>query len=183
MAILTQGGVGALLSCLVWTTLMTVVSCNVLGLLPYCFGLTSLFGVGLAVSIGLSLGSVALAVVRQREASLDPLLPRGCPLLISVPVVVVEALGLVARSVALGVRLAANIVAGHTLLSLMAGVLDVILTVLLLLSGPLAGPTAALGLASAILICMEVVVSGLQAYVFVLLLARIAYVFVLARIA
>jgi len=92
--------------------------------MPYCFNLTSLFGACLTLSIGLSIGSLVLSVARRRESFVELLIPSGCPLIIAAAVIAVEVLGLLARSQAMGVRLAANMVAGHTLLALLSGVGD-----------------------------------------------------------
>lgn len=100
----------------------------------------------------------------QPTKSLAHLLPEGTPTLLIPILIIIETISLFIRPFALGVRLTANLTAGHLLIQLIAKagyvLLPLIPTVALLTSGLLFLLTA-----------LEVAVAIIQAYVFVLLLS------------
>ena len=94
-------------------------------------------------------------------------LPNGCPSALIPLLVPIEIISYLARAVSLGVRLFANMVAGHTLLKILSGFLapmftgGVIMAVITLI--PFTVFVALIGL--------EIAVSFIQAYVFCILTA------------
>lgn len=91
-------------------------------------------------------------------------MPEGTPILLIPVLVLIETVSLIIRPLALGVRLTANLTAGHLLIQLIATAV-IKLTVL--------APTVALltMLLLILLSLLEIAVAIIQAYVFVLLLS------------
>lgn len=100
----------------------------------------------------------------QPTAALGHLLPEGTPTLLIPVLIIIETISLFIRPLALGVRLTANLTAGHLLIGLISTAAIVLLPLI---------PAVAI-LTSTILFLLtllEVAVAMIQAYVFVLLLS------------
>ncbi|CAI5799482.1 Hypothetical predicted protein, partial (mitochondrion) [Podarcis lilfordi] len=136
---------------------------NTLGLLPYTFTPTTQLSMNMALAIPTWLMTVLIGLRNQPTASLGHLLPEGTPTPLIPMLVVIETVSLFIRPIALGVRLTANLTAGHLLIQLTStAVLALISTMTL---------TASMTLIVLILLtCLEMAVALIQAYVFVLLL-------------
>jgi F0F1-type ATP synthase membrane subunit a len=125
--------------------------------------------------MGLSVGAFILSAMNKREAVSDSLLPHGCPFIISFPIVMIEFISIAARSIALGIRLAANITAGHTLIALVSTAFwD---SVIIITSDSESSLTNYYSvtlfiLMMSILYIVELIVGMIQAYVFILILLR-----------
>lgn len=94
---------------------------NMIGMVPYSFTVTShlmiTFGLGLSTFIGIN-------IIAFREHGLHFLsffLPKEAPLALSPFLVMIELLSYVFRVLSLSIRLFANMMAGHTLLKILAG--------------------------------------------------------------
>lgn len=136
---------------------------NTLGLLPYTFTPTTQLSINIALAIPTWLITVLIGLRNQPTASLGHLLPEGTPTLLIPMLVIIETASLLIRPIALGVRLTANLTAGHLLIQLTStAVLALINSITL---------TASITLITLILLtCLEIAVALIQAYVFVLLL-------------
>jgi F-type H+-transporting ATPase subunit a len=132
---------------------------NFLGLMPYIFTRTSHFSITLTLSLPLWLGRMLLSVVYQYNNLLAHLVPTGTPAFLIPVIVVIERVRNVIRPATLAIRLAANIVAGHLLLTLLGS------------QGPLLGSVALAGLfvGLILLLLLEVAVACIQSYVFTIL--------------
>nr|YP_009685951.1 ATP synthase F0 subunit 6 [Nothobranchius thierryi]QDW10532.1 ATP synthase F0 subunit 6 [Nothobranchius thierryi] len=152
-----------------WAMLMTsllllLISLNLLGLLPYTFTPTTQLSINMALAVPIWLATVILGMRNQPDHSLSHLLPEGTPTLLIPILVVIETISLLIRPLALGVRLTANLTAGHLLIQLIASGAYFLIPLM---------PTVAL-LTSSLLVLLtllEVAVAMIQAYVFVLLLS------------
>lgn len=132
---------------------------NFLGLIPYIFTSTSHFSMTLSLSLPLWIGSIALSIVYQYNSLLAHLVPSGTPRFLIPVIVVIETVRNIIRPATLAIRLAANIVAGHLLLTLLGS------------QGPLLRlfPLAILFLGLVLLLLLEVAVACIQSYVFTIL--------------
>nr|YP_009759645.1 ATP synthase F0 subunit 6 [Carcharhinus albimarginatus]QIQ48845.1 ATP synthase F0 subunit 6 [Carcharhinus albimarginatus]QIS91982.1 ATP synthase F0 subunit 6 [Carcharhinus albimarginatus] len=152
-----------------WAMLLTalmlfLITINLLGLLPYTFTPTTQLSLNMAFALPLWLTTVLIGMLNQPTIALGHLLPEGTPTPLIPILIIIETISLFIRPLALGVRLTANLTAGHLLMQLIATAAFVLLTIM---------PTVAL-LTSIILFLLtilEVAVAMIQAYVFVLLLS------------
>nr|YP_007024987.1 ATP synthase F0 subunit 6 [Herpele squalostoma]ADR03274.1 ATP synthase F0 subunit 6 [Herpele squalostoma] len=136
---------------------------NLLGLLPYTFTPTTQLSMNMALAIPLWLATVLLGMRNQPTLSLGHLLPEGTPTFLIPPLVLIETISLFIRPLALGVRLTANLTAGHLLIQLIATAAMALLSLM---------PSMAMLTIFILLLLtlLEIAVAMIQAYVFVLLL-------------
>nr|WNH20157.1 ATP synthase F0 subunit 6 [Cirripectes variolosus] len=150
---------------LMLTSLMLfLITLNMLGLLPYTFTPTTQLSLNMALAVPLWLATIIIGMRNQPTHALGHLLPEGTPTLLIPILIVIETISLFIRPLALGVRLTANLTAGHLLIQLIATAAFVLLPLM---------PTVAL-LTTVLLFMLtllEVAVAMIQAYVFVLLLS------------
>nr|WAB69883.1 ATP synthase F0 subunit 6 [Dryaderces aff. inframaculata DO-2022] len=137
---------------------------NLLGLLPYTFTPTTQLSLNLGLAIPLWLATVITGFRNQPTASLGHFLPEGTPTPLIPILIIIETISLFIRPMALGVRLTANLTAGHLLIHLISSA-----TITLITSSP---TISALTFATLLLLTiLEIAVAMIQAYVFVLLLS------------
>nr|AYD75034.1 ATP6 [Dicrurus adsimilis] len=150
---------------LILTSLMMfLLLINLLGLLPYTFTPTTQLSMNLALAFPLWLATLLTGLRNQPSASLGHLLPEGTPTPLIPALIMIETISLLIRPLALGVRLTANLTAGHLLIQLISTA-----TVTLASTMPMVSLITLLVLF--LLTILEVAVAMIQAYVFVLLLS------------
>nr|UYG18667.1 ATP synthase F0 subunit 6 [Cylix sp. z GS-2022] len=150
---------------LMFSSLMVLlITLNMLGLLPYTFTPTTQLSLNMGLAVPLWLATVIIGMRNQPTHSLGHLLPEGTPTLLIPVLIIIETISLFIRPLALGVRLTANLTAGHLLIQLIATAAFVLLPIM---------PTVALMTTTLLflLTLLEVAVAMIQAYVFVLLLS------------
>jgi len=132
---------------------------NFLGLIPYIFTATSHFSITLSLSLPLWIGRMVISIVYQYNSLLAHLVPRGTPRFLIPVIVIIETVRNIIRPATLAIRLAANIVAGHLLLTLLGS------------QGPLLSflPLLILFVGLVLLLLLEVAVACIQSYVFTIL--------------
>nr|YP_010534108.1 ATP synthase F0 subunit 6 [Rexea antefurcata]UXX50399.1 ATP synthase F0 subunit 6 [Rexea antefurcata] len=146
------------------SVMVFLVSLNMLGLLPYTFTPTTQMSLTVGLAFPLWLATVIIGMRNDPDNALAHILPEGTPKALIPILVIIETISLMIRPLALGVRLMANLTAGHLLIQLIATATMVML--------PLMPPVAVLTTALLILLTLlEVAVAMIQAYVFVLLLS------------
>lgn len=94
---------------------------NRIGLLPYTFTASTHLSFTLALALPLWLGHVVKAWIYMPQRMLAHLVPLGTPPVLMPFIVIIERVSNLIRPLTLSVRLAANIIAGHLLLSLISG--------------------------------------------------------------
>nr|YP_009459848.1 ATP synthase F0 subunit 6 [Channa gachua]AUT14032.1 ATP synthase F0 subunit 6 [Channa gachua]QIC20570.1 ATP synthase F0 subunit 6 [Channa gachua] len=141
-----------------------LITLNTLGLLPYTFTPTTQLSMNLGLAVPLWLATIIIGLRTQPTHALAHLLPEGTPTLLIPILIVIETISVLIRPLALGVRLTANLTAGHLLIQLIATAVFVLLPLL---------PTVAIltAILLFLLTLLEIAVAMIQAYVFVLLLS------------
>nr|APO20591.1 ATP synthase subunit 6 [Ninox boobook] len=150
---------------MILTSLMTMLlMINLLGLLPYTFTPTTQLSMNMALAFPLWLATLLTGLRHQPSASLGHLLPEGTPTPLIPALILIETTSLLIRPLALGVRLTANLTAGHLLIQLISTATMALLPLL---------PTVSVLTATVLLLLtiLEIAVAMIQAYVFVLLLS------------
>nr|YP_010001033.1 ATP synthase F0 subunit 6 [Chloropsis hardwickii]QOD96971.1 ATP synthase F0 subunit 6 [Chloropsis hardwickii] len=150
---------------LILTSLMVfLLLINLLGLLPYTFTPTTQLSMNLALAFPLWLATLLTGLRNQPSVSLGHLLPEGTPTPLIPALILIETTSLLIRPLALGVRLTANLTAGHLLIQLISTA-----TAALFSTMPMVSLLTLIVLF--LLTILEVAVAMIQAYVFVLLLS------------
>ena len=133
--------------------------CNLIGLAPYIFTRSSHISFTLTLALPIWIGTILFSIKNQYNRLFAHLVPRGTPTILIPIIVIIETVRNVIRPGTLSIRLAANIVAGHLLLTLLGsqgpavrGLIILVLIVSLIL-----------------LLCLELAVACIQAYVFTIL--------------
>jgi len=144
-----------------------IVMINFLGLVPYSFTVTSHFVVTFGFSVYLFVGIIITTVRKHGIHSLELFLPAGTPILLAFVLVPVEIISYVFKPISLSIRLFANMMAGHTLLKVIAFFSFCLLD----FSGLLALGHLAPLLLLAPLMFLETAVAFIQALVFIILLS------------
>ncbi|MDB1135305.1 F0F1 ATP synthase subunit A [Candidatus Anaplasma sp. TIGMIC] len=153
------GEVGLRYVPLVLTTFLFVLACNLIGIVPFGFTATSHVSVTLALSIVVCASVTVVGFSHQGLHFLRIFLPEGTPLWLAPMMVFIKLFAYLARPVSLAIRLAANMIAGHTIIAVIAEFVLKMHPVLF----PL--PFAFI----MVLIAFEIFVAVLQAYIFTVL--------------
>jgi F-type H+-transporting ATPase subunit a len=143
----------------VFSLFMFVLFCNMLGMLPYSFTVTSHIIVTFALAAVIFVGVTIIGFVNHGAGYLKLFIPSGVPLFLLPLIVIIEIISYLSRPVSLSVRLFANMMAGHTMLKVFGGFVISLGIVGGLL--PLSFTVALTGL--------EILIAFLQAYVFAIL--------------
>jgi len=138
---------------------------NLISNVPYSFAVTASGVVCLGLSLTIFIGVTILAFYIHGIKFFSFFVPAGTPLGLVPLLVLIELVSYLARAVSLGVRLFANIVAGHTLLKILSTYLYQLFTGSLIVAVITLIPFA-IFLA---LVGLELAVSLIQAFVFTLL--------------
>nr|AAY68158.1 ATPase 6 [Callisaurus draconoides draconoides] len=143
---------------------LLLMSLNLMGLLPYTFTPTTQLSMNMALAVPMWMTTVLIGMRNQPTMSLGHLLPEGTPTPLIPILIIIETISLFIRPLALGVRLTANLTAGHLLIQLISTAAFVLMP-----STTLTATTAFIVLL--LLTGLEIAVAMIQAYVFVLLLS------------
>nr|QBX87956.1 ATP synthase F0 subunit 6 [Eryx tataricus] len=142
--------------------LLFIMMSNLIGLLPYTFTTTSQLSMNMAMAVPMWMATVLTGMTTKPSTALAHMLPEGSPTPLIPFMIMIETVSLLMRPMALGVRLTANITAGHLLMTMISSatlnfinsynILSTLMFALLIL-----------------LTLLEMAVACIQAYVFVLL--------------
>jgi len=138
---------------------------NLIGMIPYSFTTTSHLIVTFTLSVSVFLGVTLIGFQIHGIHFFSFLLPPGAPLALAPFLVVIELVSYSFRAISLGVRLFANMMAGHTLVKILSGFAWTMLSV----GGIMYLVSLIPFLVVFALIFLEVGVACLQAYVFTIL--------------
>jgi len=154
----TVGAEGRRYFPIIFTLFMFILFGNLLGMLPYSFTFTSHIIVTFALALIVFIGVTVLAVVKHGLHFFSFFVPPGAPLAMWPLLIPIEVISYLSRPISLSVRLFANMLAGHTLLNVIAGFIGLLGVFGIL---PFALVVALTGL--------EILIAFLQAYVFAIL--------------
>ena len=143
----------------IFSLFMFVLFCNMLGMLPYTFTVTSHIIVTFALAAVIFIGVTIIGFVNHGVGYLRLFIPSGVPLFLLPLIVIIEIVSYLSRPVSLSVRLFANMMAGHTMLKVFGG---------FVISLGIIGGWLPLGFTVA-LTGLEILIAFLQAYVFAIL--------------
>nr|QIE13306.1 ATP synthase F0 subunit 6 [Pachyneuron aphidis] len=132
---------------------------NLLGMFPYIFTSSSHLTFSLTLSLSLWLSMMMFGWLNNTNKMFIHLVPQGTPNLLMPFMVLIETISNMIRPGTLAVRLSANMIAGHLLMTLISSTgnnLNLILLLIMLFS-------------QSLLIILELSVSMIQAYVFTVL--------------
>lgn len=138
-----------------------ILSNNLMGLFPYVFTITRHLRVCLALSITLWIRIIIFRITNYFNDLCTHLTPQGTPFILIPFIVIIESIRLVIRPITLAIRLTANMIAGHLLLTLLGSLGTSRVSIITLLT---------LVTAQIILFTLEISVSVIQAYVFSVLI-------------
>ena len=143
----------------IFSLFMFVLFCNMLGMIPYSFTVTSHIIVTFILAIFIFISVTIIGFIKHGLSYLKLFVPSGVPLILMPLIVVIEIISYLSRPISLSVRLFANMMAGHTMMKVFGG----FVVSLGIIGGwlPLSFTVALTGL--------EILVAFLQAYVFAIL--------------
>nr|YP_010568101.1 ATP synthase F0 subunit 6 [Limnonectes blythii]UZC57495.1 ATP synthase F0 subunit 6 [Limnonectes blythii] len=144
--------------------ILFLLSMNLLGLLPYTFTPTTQLSLNLGLAIPFWLATVLIGLRNQLTTSLAHFLPEGTPTALIPMLILIETISLFIRPLALGVRLTANLTAGHLLIHLISTATSTMFSTSITI--------AFLTFTTLLMLTLlELAVAMIQAYVFILLLS------------
>jgi F-type H+-transporting ATPase subunit a len=143
----------------VFSLFMFILFANLFGLLPYSFTVTSHIVVTAAMALFVFFMVTIIGILRHGLHFFSYFVPKGAPIALVPVMIPIEVLSYFIRPLSLSVRLFANMVAGHVMLTVVGG----FVFALGVWAGwiPLAFVTVLFGL--------ELLIACLQAYVFTIL--------------
>jgi F-type H+-transporting ATPase subunit a len=138
---------------------------NLIGNIPYSYTITTSVIITIGLSFTILTGVTILGLYIHRLHFFSYFVPSGTPLALVPLLVLIETVSYLARALSLGIRLFANLVAGHTLLKIISTFLYQMFN-----AGLIAAIITMIPFVIFLALCgLELAVSVIQAYVFVLL--------------
>ena len=152
----------------IFTLFMFVLFCNMIGMLPYSFTVTSHIIVTFVLAALVFVGVTILGFIKHGFGYLELFVPKGVPKLLLPLIIIIEIISYLSRPVSLSVRLFANMTAGHFVI---LGLIGLILTY-----GSFTHPIGLVAIVGSIalglfVMLLEVFIALVQAYIFAMLVA------------
>lgn len=108
---------------LIYVYCVFILFANLFSLIPYTFAITAQFTFSISLSVILLLAATLIGIARHNVKFLGLFVPSGCSLALAPVLILIEMISYAARSVSLGLRLSANILSGHLLMVILAGLI------------------------------------------------------------
>jgi ATP synthase subunit 6 len=99
---------------------MLILGCNLLGMIPYSFTVTSHLIITFTSALAIFTGMNILGILKHKKHFLSLFFPPGAPLGLAPLLVFIEFVSYIFRVLSLSIRLFANLMSGHTLLKILA---------------------------------------------------------------
>eukprot|EP00128_Syssomonas_multiformis_P016731 Colp12_sorted_trinity150504_noHs@22105 len=150
----------------IFTIFTFILILNLSGLVPYTFSVTAQIIIAFGLSVSIFIGILTLGFLNHGIQFFSLFFPPGAPVALAPLLVLIELVSFSVRALSLGIRLAANMLAGHLLLSILSS-----FGFTLLIGGSVLGLIIGLlpVLIVYILFALETATCLIQAYVFSLL--------------
>nr|UXW64191.1 ATP synthase F0 subunit 6 [Colias erate] len=132
---------------------------NFLGLFPYIFTSTSHLNLSLSISLPLWISFMLFGWINNSQHMFSHMIPQGTPNILMPFMVLIETISNIIRPGTLAVRLTANMIAGHLLMTLLSGTGNILPTYLIIM----------LVFIQILLLILESAVAIIQSYVFAIL--------------
>nr|YP_009351161.1 ATP synthase F0 subunit 6 [Orthotermes mansuetus]AQP28765.1 ATP synthase F0 subunit 6 [Orthotermes mansuetus] len=157
--ILSKGNENSGNSFILTSLFLMILMNNFLGLFPYIFTSTAHLTLTLTLALPLWMSFMLFGWIKNTNHMFEHLVPQGTPSLLMPFMVVIETISNLIRPGTLAVRLTANMIAGHLLLTLLGN------------NGPSMSHTmlTMLIIAQILLLILEAAVAVIQSYVFAIL--------------
>lgn len=133
-----------------------ILSCNLIGLIPGSYTITSQLVVTGAFAVGIFVLTLVIGFAKHGGHFFSILVPPGVPKIMVPLMIPIEIISMLARPISLSVRLFANMTAGHTVLAVLFG---------LAMSSPLWVSWLPFGF-TIIINGLEIAIAFIQAYIF-----------------
>lgn len=105
---------------LIFSLFIFILSLNLLGLLPFSFTETSHISITFSLGLMIFFITVCISIAKHGLLFFKVFIPHGTPLWLAPLMFVLELFSFLMRPVSLGIRLAANMMAGHIMLDVLA---------------------------------------------------------------
>ncbi len=149
------------------TIFLLISTMNIVGIVPYTFTPTAHIIIAMGMSLSIWIGCTILGLILHKSDFFSMFMPAGTPIAMAPLIVPIELISYCTKAITLGVRLAANITAGHLLFAILAG-----FTWKMLISFSYLTILSAIPFLIVVAITvLEMAVALIQAYVFSLLLS------------
>lgn len=159
------GSEGAKYFPLIFSIFIFIAFMNLFGIIPYTFTPTAHIVVTFGMSLSIFIAVTLIGLIRYKSDFFSMFMPAGSPLLLAPFLVIIEFVSHCAKAISLGVRLAANLTAGHLLFAILSG-----FTWKMLTAGGLIAIASIFPFIIVVFITvLEMAVALIQAYVFCLL--------------
>jgi F-type H+-transporting ATPase subunit a len=142
----------------IMTLFVFILFANFIALIPMSYSPTSMIAVTATLGFGSFIAITILGFVKHGASFLKLFWMSDAPLFLRPIIAVIEVISYLVRPVSLSIRLGGNIAAGHVVLKVFAGFAAL----------AVASPAAILGIIA--IYGLEVLVAGIQAYVFTILI-------------
>lgn len=146
---------------IIFSLFVFILMCNLLGMIPGAFTVTSHIIVTFALAAFVFIGVTLIAIFKHGIGKfLHFFLPEGTPIIMAPLLFVIEFFSYLSRPISLSIRLAANMMAGHVTMKVIAG--------LIITFGMLVGVASMFPLLL-FLTGFEIAIAIIQAYIFTIL--------------
>ena len=105
----------------IFSLFMFVLFCNMFGMIPYTFTVTSHIIVTFVLAAFIFIGVTIIGFIKHGFGYLKLFVPSGVPIVLLPLIVVIEIISYLSRPISLSVRLFANMMAGHTMMKVFGG--------------------------------------------------------------
>ena len=100
----------------IFSLFMFVLFCNMLGMIPYTFTVTSHIIVTFVLAAFIFIGVTIIGFIKHGLGYLKLFVPSGVPMVLLPLIIIIEIISYLSRPISLSVRLFANMMAGHTMM-------------------------------------------------------------------